>query len=82
MSDKYSVRQQNVGNLLAWISSKEVAIPEIQRPFVWKATKVRDLIDSLYNGYPIGYLITWQNPNVKLKNGEVSRGKKILIDGQ
>ncbi len=79
---KYSVHQQPVETLLSWIKSEEIAIPEIQRPFVWKATKVRDLIDSLYNGYPVGYIITWQNPNVKLKNGEISRGKKVLIDGQ
>jgi uncharacterized protein with ParB-like and HNH nuclease domain len=43
---------------------------------------VRDLIDSLYQGYPVGYIITWRNPDVKLKNGELSAGKKVLIDGQ
>ena len=79
---KYSVHQQAVDTLLSWIKSGEIAIPEIQRPFVWKASKVRDLIDSLYNGYPVGYIITWQNPNIKLKSGEISTGKKILIDGQ
>ncbi|MBM3707940.1 MAG: DUF262 domain-containing protein, partial [Actinobacteria bacterium] len=51
-------------------------------PFVWDSTKVRDLIDSLYRGYPIGYLILWRNPNVKLKDGKTAEGKKILIDGQ
>ena len=40
-------------------------IPEIQGPFVWDASKVRYFIDSLYQGYPIGYLIAWCNPNVK-----------------
>jgi hypothetical protein len=79
---KYSVHQQPVETLLSWIKSGEIAIPEIQRPFVWKAAKVRDLIDSLYQGYPVGYIITWRNPDVKLKNGELSAGKKILIDGQ
>jgi hypothetical protein len=59
-----------------------IAIPEIQRPFVWDATKVRDLMDSLYKNYPVGYIITWQNPDTKLKDGSVSMGKKILIDGQ
>ena len=43
---KYSVTQQPVETLLSWIKSNEIAIPEIQRPFVWKAAKVRDLIDS------------------------------------
>lgn len=49
---------------------------------MWDNTKVRDLMDSLYKGYPIGYVITWQNPNVRLKDGKLSEGKKILIDGQ
>ncbi len=79
---KYSVHQQPVETLLSWIKSGEIAIPEIQRPFVWKAAKVRDLVDSLYQGYPVGYIITWRNPDVKLKNGELSAGKKVLIDGQ
>ena len=59
----------------------EIAIPEIQRPFVWNSSKVRDLMDSLYQGYPVGYIIAWRNPNVKLKDGTVSEGK-VLIDGQ
>ncbi|MCG8761952.1 DUF262 domain-containing protein [Tenacibaculum finnmarkense] len=79
---KYSVHQQPVETLLSWIKSGEIAIPEIQRPFVWKNAKVRDLIDSLYRGYPVGYIITWRNPDVKLKNGQLSAGKKVLIDGQ
>lgn len=79
---KYSVNNFPVGVILNWHSSKEIAIPEIQRPFVWDSTKVRNLLDSLYQGYPIGYLIVWKNPNVKLKDGKSSEGKKILIDGQ
>ena len=39
-------------------------------------------MDSLYQGYPVGYIITWQNPDVKLKDGSTSQGKRILIDGQ
>ncbi len=80
--DKYTVTQYSVSTLLGYIDAEEIAIPEIQRPFVWKASQVRDLIDSLYNGYPTGYLIIWQNPNVRLKNGKDSLGKKVLIDGQ
>lgn len=79
---KYSVHQQPVETLLSWIKSGDIAIPEIQRPFVWNASKVRDLIDSLYQGYPVGYIITWRNPDVKLKNGQLSAGKRVLIDGQ
>jgi hypothetical protein len=39
-------------------------------------------MDSLYQGYPIGYVIAWRNPNIRLKDGSLSEGKKILIDGQ
>lgn len=79
---QYSVNNYSVDNIISWINSGEIAIPEMQRPFVWDSTKVRDLIDSLYKGYPIGYIIIWKNPDVKLKNGTLSIGKKIVIDGQ
>ncbi len=81
-TQKYSVNHHPIQTLLTWIKSEEIAIPEIQRPFVWSAVKVRNLLDSLYKGYPIGYLIAWRNPKVKLKDGSSSTGKRILIDGQ
>lgn len=81
-SQKYSVNQQAISVVLAWVQAGEIAIPEIQRPFVWDSSRVRDLMDSLYQGFPIGYVIAWQNPNVRLKDGTIARGKKILIDGQ
>lgn len=81
-NEKYSNRQHTVKAILGLIEANDIAIPEIQRPFVWKKTQVRDLIDSLYKGYPTGYIILWKNPNVKLKDGTVSSGKKVLIDGQ
>ena len=79
---QYEVNNSSIQTLLSWIRSGEVAIPEIQRPFVWDSTKVRDLIDSLYAGFPVGYIIVWKNPDVRLKDGSLSSGKKILIDGQ
>ncbi len=79
---RYSVTPHPIETLLTWVKSGEIAIPEIQRPFVWDATKVRNLLDSLYRGYPVGYLIAWRNPTVKLKDGTPSAGKRILIDGQ
>jgi hypothetical protein len=82
LDEKYSVHQHSVSAILNWVQTQKIAIPEIQRPFVWNSTKVRDLVDSLYQGYPIGYLITWQSDNVKLKDGETSATKQILIDGQ
>jgi hypothetical protein len=82
MAELYSVSNKSVEQVLSDIKSKEIVIPEIQRPFVWKPKQVRDLIDSLYTGYPTGYLIISQSPNMRLKNGNLSQGEKIMIDGQ
>lgn len=79
---KYTVQQQAVDTLLTWVKTGQVAIPEMQRPFVWDSTKVRDLMDSLYKGFPVGYLITWQSADVGLKDGSSSSFRQILIDGQ
>lgn len=79
---RYSVNNYTVETLLSNIKSGSIAIPEMQRPFVWDSSKVRDLVDSLYKGFPVGYIIVWQNPDVKLKDGTKSSGKKVLIDGQ
>ena len=81
-AQRYSVTPHPIETLLTWVKSGEIAIPEIQRPFVWDATKVRNLLDSLYQGFPIGYLIAWRNPTVRLKDGTSAAGKRILIDGQ
>ena len=81
-TQRYTVTPHPIDTLLTWVKSGEIAIPEIQRPFVWDATQVRALLDSLYRGYPIGYLIAWRNPTVRLKDGSPSAGKRILIDGQ
>ena len=79
---KFDVNNVSVETLLGYVKDGTIAIPEIQRPFVWDTTKVRDLIDSLYREYPVGYIITWKSPDVKLKDGSASEGKQILIDGQ
>jgi hypothetical protein len=78
----YSVTQSAVTQLLADVKADKIAIPELQRPFVWDSVKVRDLMDSLYKGYPVGYLITWQSVGAKLKGGQVAAHQQILIDGQ
>lgn len=79
---KFEVNNVSISTLLGYVNDGTIAIPEIQRPFVWKSIQVRDLIDSLYQGYPVGYIITWKSPDVKLKDGTKSEGKQILIDGQ
>ena len=80
-TQRYEVNQYMISSVLAKVREGEIAIPEIQRPFVWDASQVRDLLDSLYKGYPVGYLIAWRNPDVKLKDGSVAQGRMILIDG-
>ena len=47
--------------LIKFIELGEIGLPDIQRPFVWKNTKIRNLFDSMYKGFPIGYLLFWQN---------------------
>lgn len=80
--EKFTNTSLSIKALLGLIEAHDIAIPEIQRPFVWKNVQVRDLMDSLYNGFPTGYIILWKNPNVKLKDGTISSGKKVVIDGQ
>ena len=82
IGEKFTLLQYSVSGILGLIETEQFVIPEIQRPFVWKRSQVRDLIDSLYNGYPTGYIITWKNPDVKTKDGGTSNGKHVLIDGQ
>lgn len=61
---------------MAYIENEKIAFQFMD------GSKIRDLIDSLYHGYPVGYLIVWQNPNMKDKAGNTTIGKKIMIDGQ
>jgi len=82
IGEKFTLMQYSVSSILGMIEAEQFVIPEIQRPFVWKRSQVRDLIDSLYNGYPTGYIITWKNPDVHTKDGTVANGKHVLIDGQ
>ena len=60
-SEKFTNTSITIKGLLGLIEANDIAIPEIQRPFVWKSSQVRDLIDSLLKGYPIGlYLLLIQ----------------------
>jgi hypothetical protein len=51
----------DLGTLVSNIKMGDIGLPDIQRPFVWSNTKVKDLFDSMYRGYPVGYLLFWQN---------------------
>ena len=63
----------NLQSLISKIELGEIGLPDIQRPFVWNNAKVRDLFDSMYKGFPVGYLLFWST-------GADSGTKKIGID--
>lgn len=69
------------------IEMGEIGLPDIQRPFVWKNNKVRDLFDSMYRGYPVGYFLFWENQvGLKTKIIGVAQPQKVpqllIVDGQ
>lgn len=77
----------NLNTLIQNIDIGTIALPEIQRPFVWKDTKVRDLFDSLYKGYPVGYFLFWETTgNGAPKTIGVDKKQKfanlLIVDGQ
>lgn len=77
-----------LATLLTNIDSGILALPEIQRPFVWENAKVRDLLDSMYRGYPVGTLLFWltsDNPPIKRgigQNGQQTIPHSLIVDGQ
>lgn len=76
-----------VGTLLDQINMGVIGLPDIQRPFVWKNAKTRDLFDSMYQGFPVGYLLFWQSANAEgAKTIGVDGKQKIpsllIVDGQ
>jgi len=73
--------------LVAFIDRGYVGLPDIQRPFVWPNTKIRDLFDSLYRGYPVGYLLLWENGVAQDSRTIGSTPKQsvpslLIVDGQ
>jgi hypothetical protein len=77
----------DLGSLVKYIGLGEIGLPDIQRPFVWKNAKVRDLFDSMYKGYPVGYLLFWQNALVEATRTIGTDNKQkpprlVIVDGQ
>ena len=70
------------------VDTGEIGLPDLQRPFVWSAAKVRDLFDSMYRGFPVGYLLFWSNSQLQnaksigidMKQRRVPR--LVIVDGQ
>lgn len=83
----FKTTQYPIQTLINDIDHGKIALPDIQRPFVWNTTKVRDLFDSIYKGYPVGYLLFWENvtdinrKDIGTDNKE-STAKSLIIDGQ
>ncbi len=78
----------DLAGLLHYIDIGDIGLPDIQRPFVWSNAKVRDLFDSMYRGFPVGYLLFWENGE---GNGTRGIGKvekahtlpsRLIVDGQ
>lgn len=90
MTQVFKTTDYTIGKLVEDIEIGDIALPDIQRPFVWykKISKVRDLFDSIYRGYPIGYLLFWENANRNdYKNSGFEEKKRkiprfLIIDGQ
>lgn len=83
----FKTTQYPVQTLIDDIDHGKIALPDIQRPFVWNTTQVRDLFDSIYKGYPVGYLLFWENVNGNTKKDigidvKESSAKSLIIDGQ
>jgi len=75
-----------LGSLVNSIELGQIGLPNIQRPFVWKNAKVRDLFDSMYRGYPVGYLLFWQNGMAYDRTIGTDKKQKppqlVIVDGQ
>jgi Uncharacterized conserved protein len=74
--------------LFSYIDMGDLGLPDIQRPFVWRDSKVRDLFDSLYRGFPIGSYLLWRNSangrahQIGLQDREHKDPSLLIIDGQ
>ena len=88
MEQIFSNTTLTVNQLIEKIDTGELGLPELQRPFIWKDSKVRDLFDSLMRGYPIGYLMLWECPSLEKKKSigvdlhSYDSPKEVIIDGQ
>lgn len=88
MPEIFSNTTLTVNQLIEKIDTGELGLPELQRPFIWKDAKVRDLFDSMMSGYPIGYLMLWECPSFDKKKAigadahSYDTPKEVIIDGQ
>ena len=81
--------EATVEELVSMIQRGELRLPEMQRRYVWRSTRVRDLMDSLYRGYPSGAILVWDtDEDVPLQEFAVKQtvnpyqSTRLLLDGQ
>ena len=81
--------EASVEELVAWIEKGQLRLPEMQRRYVWRSTRVRDLLDSLYRGYPSGAILIWEtDEDVPLQDFAIDQENstlshpRLLLDGQ
>ena len=78
----------DLAGLLHYIEIGDIGLPDIQRPFVWSNAKVRDLFDSMYRGFPVGYLLFWENAatngarQIGLEGKQHPVPSRLIVDGQ
>ncbi|MFV1589926.1 GmrSD restriction endonuclease domain-containing protein [Phaeobacter sp. JH20_39] len=78
----------DLDGLLHFIDLGDIALPDIQRPFVWSNAKVRDLFDSMYRGFPVGYFLFWENTNetgvkqIGVGTKQHNTAARLIVDGQ
>ena len=78
----------DLSGLLHYIDIGDIGLPDIQRPFVWSNAKVRDLFDSMYRGFPVGYLLFWENGTgngakpIGLGGKQHAVPSRLIVDGQ
>lgn len=78
----------DLGGLLHYIEIGDIALPDIQRPFVWSNAKVRDLFDSMYRGFPVGYFLFWENvtgggsKQIGVGDKQHTVARLLIVDGQ
>lgn len=86
----FDARSLSIGSVLDDVRTGRIGLPDLQRPFVWKNDKVRDLLDSMLRGYPIGYIMLWDSPAdmdgksqyIGDNNKVYKVPKSLVIDGQ
>ncbi|WP_421789881.1 GmrSD restriction endonuclease domain-containing protein [Hyphobacterium sp.] len=87
MSTVYRKVDPTLRGLIDQIESGDIGLPDLQRPFVWPNVKVRNLFDSMYRGFPVGYLLFWEPAEVTSSKaiGEDAKqrpARLLIVDGQ